>query len=206
MRTIVLLLICIAAIGCGKPSKPRPAPAASSTPAPRQRSPLDDVAATAREAKASTPREPAVEAAPVWQVVSVHDGDTLTALDASNVQHKVRLNGIDAPEIGQAFGTVSRDGLRALVLRKSVTIHGQERDRYGRVLGRLEVEGQDVNRQMVLDGLAWHFTRYSDDATLADAEGEARAAGRGLWGDREPVPPWEWRATEKERRRQPVGR
>ncbi len=54
------------------------------------------------------------------------------------------MHGIDAPEIGQAFGTVSRDGLRALVLRKSVTMHGQERDRYGGVLGRLEVEGQDV--------------------------------------------------------------
>ena len=58
----------------------------------------------------------------------------------------MRLNGIDAPEIGQAFGAVSRDGLRALVLRKSVTIHGEERDRYGRTLARLEIEGHDVNR------------------------------------------------------------
>jgi micrococcal nuclease len=63
-----------------------------------------------------------------------------------------------------------------------------------------------VNRQMVAEGLAWHYTRYSDDATLADAEGEARAAARGLWRDREPVPPWEWRATEKARRRKPARR
>jgi micrococcal nuclease len=79
-------------------------------------------------------------------------------------------------------------------------------DRYGRTLARVEVEGQDVNRQMVAEGLAWHYLRYSDDATLADAEREARAAGRGLWRDREPVPPWEWRASEKGRKRQPASR
>jgi endonuclease YncB( thermonuclease family) len=149
MRSAILVSICIAVIGCGKPTipaKPRDgaAPVTSSKPPPRLRSPLDELGAAAREPRPV--REPVVEATPVWQVVSVHDGDTLTALDASNVQHKVRLYGMDAPEIGQPFGTVSRDGLRALVLRKSVTIHGQERDRYGRVLARLEIEGQDVNR------------------------------------------------------------
>jgi micrococcal nuclease len=59
---------------------------------------------------------------------------------------------------------------------------------------------------MVAEGLAWHFTRYSDDATLAAAEREARAARRGLWRDREPVPPWEWRASEKERKGEPASR
>ena len=79
-----------------------------------------------------------------------------------------------------------------------------KRDKYGRTVARIEVAGQDVNRQMVAEGLAWHYTAYSDDATLAEAE--ARAAGRGLWRDHEPVPPWEWRATEKGRKRQPAGR
>lgn len=59
---------------------------------------------------------------------------------------------------------------------------------------------------MVADGMAWHYARYSKDAGPADAESDARAAGRGLWSDREPVPPWEWRAGEKERKRQPAGR
>jgi len=45
------------------------------------------------------------------KVVSVHDGDTLTAVDASNTQHKVRLAGIDAPETKQPFGTKARDRL-----------------------------------------------------------------------------------------------
>jgi endonuclease YncB( thermonuclease family) len=63
---------------------------------------------------------------------------------------------------------------------------------------------------MVVEGLAWHFTRYSHDATLAAAEVEARAARRGLWAAREPVPPWEFRASETDRKaaakRQPVSR
>ncbi len=101
----------------------------------------------------------------------------------------------------EPFGIVSRDGLRALVLRKPVTIHGQERDRCGRVLTRPEIEGKNVNREMVADGLARHFTRYSDDATLAGAESEARAARRRLWADSKPVPPCQWRATEKGRQR-----
>jgi endonuclease YncB( thermonuclease family) len=91
--------------------------------------------------------------------------------------------------VEQPFGIVPRDGLRALVLRKSVTIHGQERDRYEQVLARLQIEGKDVKREMVADGLARHFTRYSDDATLAGAEIEAPAARWGLSADSKPLPP-----------------
>ena len=115
----------------------------------------------------------------------------------------MRLLGIDAPEIGQPFGTVSRDRLTSLTKGKSGF---DERDRYGRVLARLGVGGLDVNHQMVTDGLAWHFTRYSDDADLEAAESEARAAKRGLWRDPERIAPWDWRAGEAERKRRPAGR
>lgn len=134
------------------------------------------------------------------KVVNVHDGDTVRVLDAANVQHKVRLQGIDAPERGQPFGTVSRDRLAALVMGKAVTVHDDGRDKYGRTLGRIEIEGQDVNRTLVAEGLAWHYVKFSKDAGLAAAEREARAAKRGLWGDAKPVPPWEWRATAKDRK------
>jgi endonuclease YncB( thermonuclease family) len=136
-----------------------------------------------------------------WEVVAVHDGDTLTAIDADKVQHKVRLDGIDAPETRQPFGTKSRDRLAEITKGNPVTVQAGKRDKYGRTVARIEVDSQDVNRQMVAEGLAWHYTPYSDDATFADAEGEARAAGRGLWADREPVPPWEWRATGKGQKR-----
>jgi len=141
---------------------------------------------------------------PVWRVVSVHDGDTLRAIDPQKVEHKVRLVGIDAPELGQPFGRVARDRLRELALRQQVAVQVHERDRYGRDLATLEAGGQDLARQLVAEGLAWHFTRYSDDAGLAAAEAEARAAGRGLWADPEPVAPWDWRAGEAERKAAPV--
>ena len=137
-----------------------------------------------------------------WRVVNVHDGDTLTALDDGNVQHKIRLEGIDAPELGQPFGRVSRDRLSEMVKGKTATIHHHGKDRYGRVLASVEIDGDDLGRRLVSEGLAWHYTRYSKDATLEAAERDARSAGSGLWADREPVPPWEWRAGEKDRRRE----
>jgi endonuclease YncB( thermonuclease family) len=138
------------------------------------------------------------------KVVAVSDGDTLRVLDASGTQHVVRLRGIDAPETRQAFGTKARERLASLTLRKVVRVTVHDHDRYGRVLASVEAGGQDVNRTMVADGLAWHYARYSKDAGLAAAERDARAAKRGLWADKAPVPPWEWRATEKDRKRKPA--
>jgi micrococcal nuclease len=143
-------------------------------------------------------------ASPAWYVVSVHDGDTLRAIDEQKVEHRVRLAGIDAPELGQAFGRVARDRLRELALRQQVAVHLHDQDRYGRDLATLELDGRDLGRQLVAEGLAWHYERYSDDAGLAAAEAEARAAGRGLWADPRAVPPWEWRAGEAERKAAPV--
>ncbi len=145
-----------------------------------------------------------------WKVVGVSDGDTLTALDEDNKQHKVRLHGIDAPEIGQPFGTKSREALGQLTVKKTVTLRLHGRDRYGRDLARVEVDGRDVNVELVKGGLAWHYVRYDKSPELASAEREAREAERGVWADKDAVPPWEWRATERERKatgskRQKVG-
>ena len=78
------------------------------------------------------------------RVVSIADGDTLTVLDAANVQYKVRLAGIDAPERRQPYGTVARDRLAGLVMGKPVAVIGGKRDKYGRTLARVEIEGQDA--------------------------------------------------------------
>ena len=141
-----------------------------------------------------------------WRIVNVHDGDTVTALDAANTQHRIRLEGIDAPELGQPFGRVARDRLADLAKGKTATIHGHGQDRYGRLIASVEIGHEDMGRQLVAEGLAWHYARFSKDAALAAAEREARDAGKGLWGDREPVPPWEWRASERDRKRQPAAR
>lgn len=159
-------------------------------------------------APAKDPAKPAPPPAVVsrWKVVGVHDGDTVRCLDADNVQHKVRLVGIDAPETGQAFGTKSREHLAALVMGRMVAVERHGEDRYGRTLGRIDADGRNVNREMVASGMAWHYARYDRDPLLAEAEGEARAAKRGLWADPHAVPPWEWRADERKHKRKPATR
>lgn len=130
------------------------------------------------------------------RVVAIADGDTLTVLDDANAQHKIRISGIDAPEKSQPFGTAARRRLGELVAGQTVALEVRGRDKYGRTLARVAIKGQDIGEQLVGEGLAWHYKRFDNDAALAAAEAKARAARRGLWSDKEPVPPWEWRANQ----------
>jgi endonuclease YncB( thermonuclease family) len=91
-------------------------------------------------------------------------------------------------------------------MRKHVEIVGDKTDKYGRQLSRVVIEGKDAATSMAEAGLAWHYVRFDHDPRLDAAERGAKEAGRGLWRDPAPVPPWEWRATEKDRKRQPAGR
>ena len=120
------------------------------------------------------------------RVVGVHDGDTLTALTADKRQLKVRLHGIDAPELGQPFGQASKRALSDLVFGKQVTLHTTGTDRYGRTLARVTVGDIEVDAQMIATGHAWHYSRYDHTAALEAAERKARAARRGLWAHRVP--------------------
>lgn len=129
--------------------------------------------------------------------MAVHDGDTLTVLTVDKAQVKIRLDGIDAPELKQAFGSKAKEALSALVFGKAAVVHTKGQDRYRRTLGRVEVARVDVNLQMVKDGFAWHFVKYSKDAALAKAQTDAKAGKRGLWVDAAPVAPWDFRAAGK---------
>ena len=127
------------------------------------------------------------------EVVTVHDGDTVTVLKGRE-QIRVRLACIDAPERGQAFGARARQKLSDLVMRKHVTLTVIDRDDYGRTVARILHDGEDVNLAMVRAGLAWHYRYHCpDDRALAEAEVEARRERRGLWADARPEAPWEWR-------------
>ncbi len=127
----------------------------------------------------------------------MHDGDSITVLAAGNEQLKVRLDGIDAPELKQPFSTQSKLTLSGLVFGKTVNLLVTGKDRYKRTLAVVIVAGLNVNREMVIQGLAWRYEKYSKDAALLAAQNEARAARRGLWADASPVPPWEWRSRAK---------
>ncbi|MCX7799429.1 MAG: thermonuclease family protein [Fimbriimonadales bacterium] len=136
------------------------------------------------------------------RVVGVTDGDTLRVLvqDPTPREIRVRLHGIDAPERSQAFGSRARQELSKLVFGKTVRVEKVDTDRYGRTVARLFVDGTDVNAEMVRRGFAWWYRRYApDDLELRRAEEAARASKVGLWRDRSPTPPWEFRAAERAR-------
>ncbi len=119
------------------------------------------------------------------------DGDTITVLDANKVQHKIRLSGIDAPEKKQPFGNRSKESLSALAFDKTVNVETSKRDRYGRQIGKVLVDGRDVNLVQVERGMAWFYRQYQREQSPNDrrlyeaAEDAARADKRGLWRDAE---------------------
>lgn len=137
------------------------------------------------------------------KVVSVHDGDTITLLDDTQRQHKIRLAGIDAPELGQAYGRVSRQHLADQVAGRTVVVEWTKRDKYQRLVGKVLLEGRDINLAQVQAGLAWHYKQYASEQSFNDrglyarAENQAHTARLGLWQDSNPIPPWTHRKTKK---------
>ena len=123
------------------------------------------------------------------KVVSVHDGDTITILTEKE-QIKIRLFGIDAPELKQAYGKKSKQFLSNLIAGQIVEVEKNGNDRYGRTIGTVSLNGEDINAQMVENGYAWAYRRFSKK--YAPQESEAKFEKRGLWRDN-PTPPWEWR-------------
>ena len=124
------------------------------------------------------------------QVVKISDGDTITILTQEKQQVKVRLYGIDAPEKKQPYGQKSKQFLSNLIAGRSVEIQEKGKDRYKRVLGIVYLDGQDINEQMVLNGYAWAYVKYSK--IYAKQELKARSQNLGLWRDK-PIPPWVFR-------------
>ncbi|MEO6976284.1 MAG: thermonuclease family protein [Gallionella sp.] len=140
------------------------------------------------------------------RVIAVLDGDTVLILyragtpPASSVQGrhagglvKIRLAEIDAPEKAQAFGTASRNSLVEMVLHRQIWVHTVALDKYGRTVAQLKVNGLSVNEEMVRRGMAWEYSHYHSDRRYIALQTEARQAGRGLWAQHDPTPPWEWR-------------
>ena len=124
--------------------------------------------------------------------VGISDGDTIKVL--SGKETKIRLEDIDCPESGEPFSAKAKKFASSLVYGKNVTLRVKETDRYGRLVARVFADGQDVSVALVQAGLAWHYTKYSSDSVLAQAEKTARAAEINIWSLPNPAPPWELRA------------
>jgi endonuclease YncB( thermonuclease family) len=132
-------------------------------------------------------------------VSSVHDGDTMT-LNAGGVSYKIRLDGIDAPELAQPFGSLSQSALAGAVLGKTVQVAYSQTDQYGRIIGAVFTDSCEyVNLKQVASGLAWFYRAYQCELSaavrgqFAKAEDAAVAAKTGLWAQTDPTAPWEYR-------------
>jgi endonuclease YncB( thermonuclease family) len=126
-------------------------------------------------------------------VVGITDGDTITVLRDDRTQVKVRLDQIDTPEIGQPFGQAAKKALSRLVFGKVVDIDANGLDKYGRTIGTVILDGEIANYTMVKTGYAWAYRKYLRNYDLLAWEEDARNQRLGLWGEPNPIPPWEWR-------------
>jgi endonuclease YncB( thermonuclease family) len=126
-------------------------------------------------------------------VVSIIDGDTMIVLK-DGVEEVIRLNGIDCPEKNQVHGNNAKQFTSNRALNTVVTVEAKEVDRDGRTIADVILaDGTNLNRELVKEGLAWWFFKYSKDGMLRALEMEARDGKRGLWENPLPMPPWVFR-------------
>ncbi|MDX1914650.1 MAG: thermonuclease family protein [Methylophilus sp.] len=121
-----------------------------------------------------------------------YDGDTVKINDG-DAQYKLRISDIDAPERQQKHGLKSRRALMKLCQHADIILDLYDYDRYHRRLGQLTCDNQSVSEYMVSNGHAWLYRRYAQNPQLAQAEKHARQKRIGLWSDKRPIPPWQWR-------------
>ena len=134
------------------------------------------------------------------KVISVADGDTITVIRGGE-QLKIRLYGIDSPEKGQDFGQKARELTAALVAGRNVDIEQMDIDRYGRIVGLVEVNGQSLNNLIVQNGFAWVYPQYCNERfcdAWIQSEATARQSKKGIWKAPVVIPPWEWREAQRD--------
>lgn len=135
------------------------------------------------------------------RVVSVGDGDTLAIRSASGQNVTVRLACIDAPERNQPGGKEAAERLSALLpWGTAVKVVPADKDRYGRTVG-VVFANRNINLQLVQDGQAWVYEQYINNCPtsareLRQAQNAARQQRRGLWGQTNPCPPWDYRKNQ----------
>lgn len=135
------------------------------------------------------------------KVVGIMDGDTFKLLTADSTLVKVRLANIDCPEKKQPFFASAKEFTSNAIFGKTVTINILKTDRYKRYISNVIYnDSLSLCHQLVKNGLAWHFVRYSKDPTLQQLEDNAKKDKIGLWQDSNPIAPWEWRASKKKKK------
>ena len=128
------------------------------------------------------------------KVVGITDGDTFKLLEKDSILHKVRVASIDCPEKAQPFGNRAKQFSSEALYLKTIQISVLKTDRYGRLIAfAFYDDGLNLSQELVRSGLAWNYDQYSDDEVLINLQIEAKINKIGLWVNKNPIPPWEWR-------------
>lgn len=138
------------------------------------------------------------------RVLVVIDGDSLI-VRRQGKRVKVRLAQVDCPEPQQPFGREAKRFTTRAALGKTVVVENAVVDPYYKKRMRASVilpDGRDLGLELVKEGLAWNYRRYSTNPLLPDLEKDARRQKLGLWSQPNPTPPWQWR---KQRKRKDTG-
>ncbi|HEX6825854.1 MAG TPA: thermonuclease family protein [Nitrospiraceae bacterium] len=135
------------------------------------------------------------------RVITVHEGDRLT-IHHDGRKETIYLKDIDCPDLKQPYGKQAKLVTAAFIGNRDVVVRGLKRDKQGRVSAEVLLDdGRNVGHELLKEGLAWWRRSASSDASLEVVEELARASGKGLWADSDPVPPWEWKAPKKTSRK-----
>lgn len=128
------------------------------------------------------------------KVVGVKDGDTVVVIDATNYQTTLRLAEVDCPEKDQPFGTKAKQFTSDQIFRKEIKYIVTDIDRYGRSIAKIYYDDNKyLSAEIIKNGFGWQYKKYSTSRDLANFENSARLQKVGLWYDKNPVAPWDWR-------------
>jgi len=137
------------------------------------------------------------------KVVAITDGDTFKLLTKDTVLLKVRLANIDCPEKKQPYSFIAKQFISNAIFNKKVTLEVLKKDRYRRLIANVFYgDSINLNHELVKEGLAWHYVKYSKDTILQRLENLAKEEKIGLWQDMNAIPPWDWRDHKKKRTKQ----
>lgn len=131
------------------------------------------------------------------KVIKIKDGDTVVILDSLNNQITIRLAEVDCPENGQPFGKQAKKFTADEVGMKNITYQIQSKDRYGRTIAKVFYNGKYLSKEIIKNGFGWHYKQYSTSKELAEIEIQAKNNNLGLWKQKNPIAPWEFRQLKK---------
>ena len=129
--------------------------------------------------------------------IRVSDGDTITIM-YNGEKVRVRLYGIDAPEKGQDFSKKASSFVYDLCQNKQVRVEVKGTDQYKRVLGVVYAGSVNVNEELLKNGLAWRY-KYNKDKHYLELQNQAKSKKLGLWSDKNPIDPWQYRKDKKKK-------